>query len=94
LVIPCFAAVATAHSELKSIKWTFFVILFWFATAWIASFLVYQTGSLLKEVNPANVIIGMFIAGIILFAVFRHKRRKDKCAGCDKCPKGKMPTNL
>jgi ferrous iron transport protein B len=90
LVIPCFAAVATARSELKSAKWTFFVILFWFATAWIASFLVYQTGSLLKGVNPVNVIIGIFIAGIILFAVFRRKSRKNKCADCDKCPKGKM----
>jgi ferrous iron transport protein B len=90
LVIPCFAAVATARSELKSAKWTFFVIVFWFATAWITSFLVYQTGSLLKEVNLINVITAAFVIGIVLFAVFRRKGKKNKCAGCDKCPRGEM----
>jgi ferrous iron transport protein B len=90
LVIPCFAAVATARSELKSAKWTFFVIMFWFATAWITSFLVYQIGSLLSKINPVNLIVAIFIAGIILFAIFRRKNKKNKCEGCDKCPKGKM----
>ncbi|MDR2287440.1 MAG: ferrous iron transporter B [Prevotellaceae bacterium] len=88
LVIPCFAAVATARSELKSAKWTFFVIFFWFATAWIISFIVYQTGVLLKEVNLINRIIGVFIIVIILFSIFRRKKKKNKCIGCDKCPKG------
>jgi ferrous iron transport protein B len=88
LVIPCFAAVATARSELKSAKWTLFVIFFWFATAWITTFLVYQTGALLKNVNLVNVIAGIFITGIILFAFFRRKNKKNKCAECDKCPKG------
>jgi ferrous iron transport protein B len=88
LVIPCFAAVATARSELKSIKWTFFIIFFWFATAWITSFIVYQTGLLLKNANLINVIAGLFIIGIILSAIFRLKNKKNKCAGCDKCPKG------
>jgi ferrous iron transport protein B len=87
LVIPCFAAVATARSELKSAKWTFFVLLFWLATAWITSFLVYQTGALLKDVNRTNLIIGILIIAIILFAIFRRRNRKDKCADCDKCPK-------
>jgi ferrous iron transport protein B len=82
LVIPCFAAVATAHSELKSAKWTFFTIAFWFATAWITSFLIYQTGSLFKNANPTNIIIAVFIIGIILFAIFRYKRKKNKCANC------------
>jgi ferrous iron transport protein B len=91
LVIPCFAAVATARSELKSVKWTFFVIFFWFVTAWTTSFLVYQIGSLLKGVNWINLITGVFIVGIILFAIFRRKSKKnDKCNGCDKCPKGRM----
>jgi ferrous iron transport protein B len=89
LVIPCFAAVATARSELKSAKWTFFIIAFWFATAWITSFVVYQTGSLLQNVNLTNVIIAVFIIGVILYAVFRRKSKKDRCAGCTKCPKGK-----
>jgi ferrous iron transport protein B len=87
LVIPCFAAVATARSELKSAKWTLFVICFWFATAWITSFIVYQTGALLKDVNLTNLIVGILITGIILFAIFRRKNKRDKCASCDKCPK-------
>ncbi|MDR2383746.1 MAG: ferrous iron transport protein B [Prevotellaceae bacterium] len=88
LVIPCFAAVATARSELKSAKWTSFVILFWLATAWITSFLVYQTGALLKEVNWINLIAALFITAVILFSIFRRKRKKNKCADCDKCPMG------
>jgi ferrous iron transport protein B len=90
LVIPCLGAVATAHSELKSIKWTSFVIFFWFAIAWITSFVVYQTGVLLKDVKLINLIIGIFIAGIVLSAIFRRKSKKNKCAGCDKCPKGRI----
>jgi ferrous iron transport protein B len=91
LVIPCFATVATAHSELKSAKWTFFVMAFWFATAWITSFLVFQIGSLLKEVNWINIISILFIAGVILFAIFRRKNKKnDDCNGCDKCPGCKL----
>jgi ferrous iron transport protein B len=90
LVIPCFAAVATARSELKSAKWTFFVLVFWFATAWVTSFLIYQIGSLLSGVNLINVITGIIVAGIILFSIFRHRSKKDKCKDCDKCPKGKM----
>jgi ferrous iron transport protein B len=83
LVIPCFAALTNAHAELKSIKWTVFVIIFWFATAWITSFLVYQAGLLLKDVNWANVIICLFIAGVVLFAVFRRKNKNSKCRNCD-----------
>jgi ferrous iron transport protein B len=88
LVIPCFAAMATARSELKSAKWTLFVIFFWLATAWLTSFLVYQTGVLLKEVNWINLIAALFIITIILLSIFRRKNKKNKCAGCDKCPMG------
>jgi hypothetical protein len=51
---------------------------------------VYQTGVLLKGVNLANLIVALFIIGIILFAILRHTSKKNKCAGCDKCPKGGM----
>ncbi|MDR1887414.1 MAG: ferrous iron transport protein B [Prevotellaceae bacterium] len=88
LVIPCVAAVATARSELKSAKWMFFVIGFWFATAWTASFLVYQAGSLLSRAGWINAVIFLFIVGIVLFAIFmRRKNKKDKCKGCNKCGK-------
>jgi len=45
LSVPCMAAVATAHAELRSAKWTWITIFFWIATAWIVSFLIYQVGS-------------------------------------------------
>jgi ferrous iron transport protein B len=89
LTIPCFAALATAFAELKSVKWMLFTVGFWFATAWITSFLIYQVGSLLQGVNWINVIIFVFIVGLILFSFFRRKSKKDKCIGCTRCPKGK-----
>ncbi len=47
LSVPCMAAVATAHAEMRSAKWTWITIGFWIATAWIVSFLIYQIGSLI-----------------------------------------------
>ena len=46
LTIPCMAAVATANAELRSGKWMLFTLCFWFFTAWIVSFLVYNIGGL------------------------------------------------
>jgi ferrous iron transport protein B len=89
LSIPCFAALATAYSELKSAKWTAFTIVFWFATAWTVSFVIYHAGSLLHRVNPVNIIILAFIAAIIVIAVLRRKNKRTKCFGCDKCLNGK-----
>lgn len=45
LSIPCMAAVATAHSELKSTKWTFGAVLFWLVTAWLVAFAIFQIGT-------------------------------------------------
>jgi ferrous iron transport protein B len=85
LVIPCFAAVATARSELKSVKWTVFVIVFWFATAWLTSFVVYQTATLLKNVNLINIIATVIIIVIILITIVGRRTRKNNCANCNKC---------
>ena len=56
LSVPCMAAVATAHSELRSAKWTWTTIAFWIGTAWVVSFLIFQVGSLFglgtEMVNP------------------------------------------
>ena len=43
---PCVAAIAVIAQELKSAKWTTFVVLFQLVFAWLASVLVYQIGSL------------------------------------------------
>ncbi len=47
LSVPCMAAVASARAELKSNKWMLIVVCYWFASAYIVSFLVYQIGTLL-----------------------------------------------
>ncbi len=47
LNVPCMAAVATLRSEMGSSKWTWFTIGFWFVTAWVVSFLVFNVGTLL-----------------------------------------------
>lgn len=43
---PCVAAVAVIAQELKSAKWTTFIVVFQLVSAWLASTLVYQIGSL------------------------------------------------
>lgn len=43
---PCVAAIAVIAQELKSAKWTTFVVMFQLVFAWLASVLVYQIGSL------------------------------------------------
>ena len=47
LSVPCIAAVAAAHAELRNWKWTIFMLCFWLASAYAVSVLVYQIGSLL-----------------------------------------------
>ena len=47
LSVPCMAAVATAHGELKNKKWTGIALIFWITTDWIVSFLIYNIGSLI-----------------------------------------------
>lgn len=43
---PCVAAIAVIAQELKSAKWSTFVVVFQLVSAWLASVLVYQIGSL------------------------------------------------
>jgi ferrous iron transport protein B len=89
LSIPCFAAVATAFSELKSMKWTAFVLFFWLAVAWSVSFLVYQIGSLLLQMNVATIVV-LFLAlsilgGSILYAATHKSKKKCMYGSCDNC---------
>lgn len=44
LSVPCMAAVATAHAEMRSTRWTWITVAFWIATAWIVSFIIYRIG--------------------------------------------------
>lgn len=45
LSVPCMAAVATAHAEMRSARWTWITVAFWIATAWIVSFIIYRIGT-------------------------------------------------
>lgn len=47
LSVPCMAAVAAVHGELRSAKKTWSCIGFWILTAWVVSFLIYNIGRLL-----------------------------------------------
>jgi ferrous iron transport protein B len=46
LYMPCVVAFSTIHKEMNSWKWTFIAVGYQTLVAWIASFLVYQIGSL------------------------------------------------
>ncbi|MDD6796365.1 MAG: ferrous iron transport protein B [Clostridiaceae bacterium] len=46
LSVPCMAAVAAAHGELRSKKKTLVTIGFWILTAWVVSFLVFNIATL------------------------------------------------
>ncbi len=47
LSVPCMAAVAAAHGEMRNTGWTWFTIAFWILLAWVMSFLIYNAGALL-----------------------------------------------
>ncbi|MDR2802278.1 MAG: ferrous iron transport protein B [Prevotellaceae bacterium] len=91
LSVPCFAAVATAFAELKSVKWTLFTLFFWFATAWTVSFIVYQTGALFLKMNIATTVVLLLavsiIGGSIMHSVAHKHKKKYTCTGCDGCEK-------
>jgi len=84
LCVPCVVAVATAYSELKSVRWTVFVVAFWFVSAWIVSFLVYQIGSFVYGTELINIIVAIFIIFIVIHTLVKRKRN-NKCTDCDKC---------
>lgn len=47
LCVPCMASVAAMRAEMNSAKWTAFAICFWFCTAWVVSFIIYNVGTIL-----------------------------------------------
>ncbi len=73
--IPCFAAVAAAKGEVKkgTFRWT---ILFWVATSYLASCIVYTVG---EFVWPAAIwaILAVAVAvGIVLYNKYADKKQK------------------
>lgn len=47
LYVPCYASVWAIYKETRSVKWTIFSVILQFGTAWITSFLIYQTGRIM-----------------------------------------------
>lgn len=45
LASPCFAAIGALRSELKSVKWTAFALIYQTTLAYVIAFLIYQVGS-------------------------------------------------
>ena len=66
LTIPCFAAVATAKGELTKSKfrWT---LLFWLATSYIVSMMIYFIGSWWWTAFIFILIIGLVVFGIKIY---------------------------
>lgn len=78
LTIPCFAAVATAKSELPkgSFKWT---ILFWLVVSYIVAMAFYL---MIDYVWTIAIFVPLFILGLVgLFLYDRYKTKKEN-AGC------------
>ena len=77
LTIPCFAAVAAAKGELGKgkFRWT---LLFWLATSYIVSSMVYTIGEWWWTALIWAAIAAVVVLGIILYNKFMDKKEKKK----------------
>ena len=74
LTIPCFAACAAAKGETKKgkFKWT---ILFWIATSYAASALVYTVGAF---VWPIAIWLAVAAAAVVGIVIYNKKMNKKE----------------
>lgn len=77
LTIPCFAAVAAAKGELGKgkFRWT---LLFWLATSYIVSSMVYTIGEWWWTALIWAAVAAVVVLGIILYNKFMDKKEKKK----------------
>ena len=73
LTIPCFAAVATARSELVNKKKFWFTLLFWIATSYIVASMVYLIGTWWWT----SFIFVLLIALVVVLIILRNKKDKE-----------------
>ena len=73
LTIPCFAAVATAKAELPSKKSFNFTLLFWVATSYIVSMMVYLIGF-----KWWTVFIFLALWAVVITLIILHNKGKIK----------------
>lgn len=75
LCAPCFAAIGAIRREMNSAKWTWFAIGWQTGLAWLASFCIYQVGTLLTGGGfGVGVIASVFVmAGFVYLLVRPNK---------------------
>ncbi len=84
LYTPCIAAISAIKKEIKSIKWTSFIVLYQLAIAFLASSMIYQIGSLTLNIINHNIKIVDVLIAIILIVfilsilVLKFKRKNNK----------------
>lgn len=85
LYTPCIAALSTISKELKSFKWTLFVICYQIIIAFALSAIVFQMGKIFESIN--NIIILFAGISVVVFLVtFINSYKKGKCVSCSgKC---------
>lgn len=100
LTIPCFAAVATAKSELPDKKSYIMTLIFWIGTSYIVSMAIYIIGSSWWTSFIFAVILALAITVIVLenkgkinlkniFKSNKDKKKKKSvgcCGSCSGCP--------
>lgn len=79
LTVPCFAACATARAELPKgkFKWT---LLFWIATSYIVSTVIYLVGQWWWTVFPWAAALAAAVAGIVLWNKKHPVKNKELVA--------------
>lgn len=83
---PCFGAIGAMRRELGSSKKLLKAIAFQTGLAWILATIVYQVGSRIKNINIADLLVGLAIVMIIILIIRgMNQKRKDKCTGCPYC---------
>lgn len=78
LCIPCFAAVGSIHTEMKSAKWTSLALCYQMIFAYCMSLIIYQFGTFL---TGGSFTVGTASASIVLAIMIYLLLRKDKYHG-------------
>lgn len=88
LTIPCFAACATAKAELPSKKSFSMTIVFWLATSYIISSMIYTMGSWWWTTFIWVVLLALMIVGVVFWNKYGNFFRKNKKTSKKKKCKG------
>ncbi len=74
LCAPCFAAIGAIRREMNSAKWTLFAVGYLMVFAYVASFIIFQLGTLIQSgFSPIHLVAFALLFGL-LFLIFRKNR--------------------